>query len=973
MAPPSIVDLVQRFTQNRDSYTAHYYNETQLRREFLDPFFDALGWDVANRQGYAEAYKEVIHEDAVKVGTATKAPDYSFRIGGVRKFFVEAKKPSVSIKDDQSPAFQLRRYAWSAKLPLSILSNFKEFAVYDCRQKPDKNDKASVARILYITCDEYEKRWDEIADRFTKEAILKGSFDKFATGARRGKGAAQVDDAFLADIEKWRIDLAKNIAIRNPSLSTRQVNFAVQRTIDRLIFLRICEDRGIEDYGRLQAHLNGERIYERFCTVFREADDRYNSGLFHFREEKDRGEAPDTVTLTLSVDDKILREIVSGLYYPESPYEFSVLPADILGQVYEQFLGKVIRLTAGHQAKVEDKPEVRKAGGVFYTPTYIVDYIVKNTVGKLLEGKAPKDAAKLRILDPACGSGSFLIGAYQFLLDWHRDWYLKNDPEKWTNGKNAALYKTGIGEYRLTTPERKRILLNNIYGVDIDTQAVEVTKLSLLLKVLEGETEQTIAQQLKLFHTRALPDLGNNIKCGNSLIGNDFYEGVQERLALYEDEEEKIRINAFDWDGKDGFPEIMKAGGFDAVIGNPPYGFHQIHSEDIKPYFKKYFSSSEGSFEHYFLFYEKSLNLLNSNGLHGFIVPITWLTIPSALSLRKFILDHFAVNEITWLPELVFKNAQVNTLISIIQKTTSTIIQINIYDTLGFKTVPHSNMQVKQSKFIDNNYYMSIFEDTTDSKLIEKITSISKQLSDFCRPCSGYNPYEVGKGQNPDGSLQNQATIKERPYHSEKKLGKEWKQEIIGRDLGRFSLTMNGKRWVKYGTWLAAARDPENFTGKRILIQEITGGKEHRIVATYFNGELYHSRDVIPIKFDNDKINPFYFLGIINSHLLTWYHHRRNPKAQKGLFPKVLVGDISKLPIRPVDLTSRSDKSLHDKMVELVSSILDLNKKLSAARDEQERTLLSRRIDSTDRQIDKLVYELYGLTEEEIKIVEGAK
>ncbi len=382
--PPSLSALVQRFQDQRDAYTAPGYNESQLRSEFLDPFFDALGWDVANNQGFAEAYKEVIHEDAVKVGTATKAPDYSFRIGGVRKFFVEAKKPSVSIRDDQSPAFQLRRYAWSAKLPLSILSNFAEFAVYDCRQKPDKNDKASVGRILYIACDEYEKRWDEIASLFTREAIQKGSFDKFASGARRGHGTAEVDDAFLADIEEWRFVLAKNIAIRNPKLSMRELNFAVQRTIDRLIFLRICEDRGIEDYGRLQAHLNGERIYERLCTVFREADDRYNSGLFHFREEKDRGEAPDTVTLALSIDDKVLREIITGLYYPESPYEFSVLPADILGQVYEQFLGKVIRLTAGHQAKVEDKPEVRKAGGVFYTPTYIVDYIVKNTVGKLL-------------------------------------------------------------------------------------------------------------------------------------------------------------------------------------------------------------------------------------------------------------------------------------------------------------------------------------------------------------------------------------------------------------------------------------------------------------------------------------------------------------------------------------------------------------------------------------------------------------
>ena len=372
--PIVIKQLISRFGENRLSYSASSYNEAQLRQEFLNPFFEALGWDVSNKQSYAEAYKEVIHEDAVKIGAATKAPDYSFRVGGTRKFFVEAKKPFVNIKDDISPAFQLRRYAWSAKLPLSILTDFEEFAVYDCRLKPVKTDKASVGRILYIKCDEYEKRWEEIASIFSKEAILKGSFDRYAETNRAKKGTSEVDDAFLSEIENWRDTLARNIAIRNEKLFPRELNFAVQRTIDRLIFLRICEDRGIEDYGRLLAHLNGENIYKRLCVLFREADERYNSGLFHFREEKGRDESPDAITPKLDIDDKVIKQIIQNLYYPDSPYEFSVLPADILGQVYEQFLGKVIRLTAGHQAKVEDKPEVKKAGGVFYTPTYCKKY-----------------------------------------------------------------------------------------------------------------------------------------------------------------------------------------------------------------------------------------------------------------------------------------------------------------------------------------------------------------------------------------------------------------------------------------------------------------------------------------------------------------------------------------------------------------------------------------------------------------------
>ena len=259
----------------------------------------------------------------------------------------------------------------------------------------------------------------------------------------------------------------------------------------------------------------------------------------------------------------MLKSIFRGLYYPDSPYEFSVLPVEILGHVYEQFLGKVIRLTAGHMAKVEEKPEVKKAGGVYYTPSYIVDYIVQNTVGRLLEGKTPKEAARLTVLDPACGSGSFLVGAYRHLLEWHLKQYEEDGPEK----HKKEMFQAAGGVWRLTTAEKKRILLNNIYGVDIDPQAVEVTKLSLLLKVLEGESQETIETQRKLFHERALPDLAGNIKCGNSLIGPDFYEGRDRRRCWTR----RSGTGSTSSTGTRSFHRIMKAGGFDAVIGNPPY------------------------------------------------------------------------------------------------------------------------------------------------------------------------------------------------------------------------------------------------------------------------------------------------------------------------------------------------------------------------------------------------------------------
>lgn len=329
-APQIIIDLIERFERNIEDYKSGAYNETQVRREFLDPFFEALGWDINNLQGNAEAYKDVIHEDAVKVGGITKAPDYSFRIGGQRKFFVEAKKPSINIKGDPDPAFQVRRYAWSAKLPLSIVTDFDEFAVYDCRIKPDQKDKADKARIQYYTWRQYADKWDEIAGIFSKDAILKGSFDKYAESSKAKRGTAEVDSAFLAEIESWRDALAKNIALRN-TLSVRALNDCVQRTIDRIIFLRIAEDRGIEEYGSLHGLCNGQNTYARLPELFYKADDRYNSGLFHFRHEKDEAEPPDNLTTSLAIDDKPLKDILKRLYYPDSPYEFSVLPADILG------------------------------------------------------------------------------------------------------------------------------------------------------------------------------------------------------------------------------------------------------------------------------------------------------------------------------------------------------------------------------------------------------------------------------------------------------------------------------------------------------------------------------------------------------------------------------------------------------------------------------------------------------------------
>ena len=538
-----IKSLVERFEEQKEFYRKADYNEMQTRRDFIDPFWKALGWDIDNENGYAESYREVIHEDRVKVGGATKAPDYSFRlVGGKRLFFLEAKKPSVIIKDEVAPAYQIRRYGWSAKMPISVITDFEEFAIYDCTTKPKPTDKASNGRIKYLTYADYVKEFDFIWDTFAKERVLKGSFDKYITNDKNKKGTSTVDNEFLQSLDKWRIELALNIALRNKHIDEEELNFVVQHIIDRIVFLRIAEDRSAERYGELQDTVKLGNYSQNLLERFHFADQKYNSGLFDFRKEK--------ISDKIAIDNKIVKSIITELYYPVCPYEFSVLSVEILGSAYEQFLGKQISLTAGGRAKIEEKPEVRKAGGVYYTPQYIVDYIVKNTVGKLVESKTPKEVSLIKIADPACGSGSFLLGAYQFLLDWHKDYYTNNGASTGTSTTIAKGRKNDVltpaGE--LTTAEKKRILLNNIYGVDLDSNAVEVTKLSLLLKCMEGETKETIEAQSKLFHDRILPTLDNNIKSGNSLIDLDYFDNEL-------DFGEERKIKPFSW--QKAFPEVF--------------------------------------------------------------------------------------------------------------------------------------------------------------------------------------------------------------------------------------------------------------------------------------------------------------------------------------------------------------------------------------------------------------------------------
>jgi len=948
--PPKVVELVELFGRDLALYKRAGYKEAHVRIDFIDPFFEALGWDVRNVQGQREHSKDVIHEDAITVAGKTRAPDYSFRIGGARKFFLEAKKPSVSLKGDVGPAFQLRRYSWSVKLPLGILTEFEEFAVYDCRRCPKATDKASVGRLMYFTFDQYLDRFDEIYNLFAKESVQQGSLDHYAQAIKGKRGTSEVDAELLKEIEGWRDALARNIALRNKDLSVHELNFAVQRTIDRIIFLRMCEDRGIENYAQLLALTNGPHIYARLGDYYRRADEKYNAGLFDFRT--------DTLTRTLVIDDKVLKPILVGLYYPRCPYEFSVLPVEILGQVYEQFLGKVIRLTPAHRAKVEEKPEVKKAGGVYYTPSYIVDYIVRQTVGQFIEGKTPRQIGKLRILDPACGSGSFLLGAYQYLLDYHLRWYEDHDPAKQAQRKQPAVYQGQRDEWRLTGVEKKRILLNNIYGVDIDRQAVEVTKLSLLLQVLEGETEETLGQQLSLWRERALPDLGNNVKCGNSLIGPDYFEA-----QLLPDEEEMRRVNPFDW--KAEFPEAMAAGGFDVVIGNPPYIFARDmkFTEQDKRYYYEHYTLAQYQINTYALFIEASLKLMRLQAVFGVIVPNTWLTIEKMARLRQFLADNYNQLSIVNVEDTTFGTANVENTIVLGDNR-----QVKQKDVQLAKM---SDRRVGNLAQIPKSYFETDFNPISLTNIEHlgfavSLEAKSQSLSALATVKVGLKAYQRGKGKPAQTNRQKESRV----FHSRSPVDESYLPYLQGRDVIRYHLDWSGE-YLSYGKHLAEPRSIELFQGEHILVRQIPAQPPLCIHAT-ITSETYLN-DINSMIIHNDSMHDSkYLLGVINSRLLSFWFVVRIGKTGRKLFPQFKIRDLSRFPIRTINFDDPTDAARHDKMVALVERMLELHRKLAAAAIPTDKKLYQRQIEATDRQIDALVYELYDLTEEEIKIVEEA-
>jgi len=980
-APQKIIDLVEDFKENKHEYTnPDIFDEENTKVKFLNPFFEELGWNVRN-EGLSARFREVVFEDSIKVGKKTKAPDYSFRLGGERIFFVEAKKPSRDLAKDKEYAFQVRRYGWSAGLPLCILTDFEELAVYDTTLKPDKNQSASIGRIKYYKYTDYIDKWDEIYNIFSKDAVLSGKFDNFSNNLKGTQsGTSEVDEEFLKEIENWRLLLARNIALRNSKIKIGELNYAVQLIIDRIIFLRIAEDRKIERYGRLKLLLEKPEIYKNFCKICKEADEKYNSGLFHFNPYDKEDFTTDTYTLTLNIDDSVFKNIIKNLYYPDSPYEFSVISTEILGKVYEDFLGNVIRLTKGHQAKIEKKPDVQKAGGVYYTPQYIVDYIIENTLGKKIKGKTPNQISKISVIDPSCGSGSFLIRAYQYLLDYHLDYYLKLEKVP-----KDTIYIGKDGIERLTITEKKRILKNNIYGVDIDALAVEVTKLSLLLKVLEDQNKELIEQQKKLFHERALPNLSSNIKNGNSLISTDILD--KDNLNF----EEIVKINPFNWEKQ--YSEIVKNGGFDVIIGNPPWGalIDEKSSKYLKEINKDVIVRMVNSFMFFIYHFSKKIG---SKGYFGMIIPDSILAQSSFKLLRKYLIDNFSILNILNMGNGVFKGINQPSAIIIFSKVNQK--NIKTLDLRKMKTNSEKEKELIKGDYLiypkdtlksvpGNNFITDNIEDYKFlNKIIKNCEIKIKDIIDSDK--------KISRGASPD--LKEAFIIKE-DIMKDNNLEEKYIKNVVtgGFNIKPFNIEYNGDKLI-YTTKKIKSNEIPNIKKfisqfkNQITCKEVKTGKHpiyslHRprnekiylkkdkiigvitsdkLITAVDNNNLY-ATDGVYLFGTNENYNPYYVVAVLNSKLYT-YIYRLYSLENGRMLAQVKPSILQELPFKKVSLEEQEN------IINLSKNMTETLNKLNNSNLPQEREIFLDRIDNIDQKINMEIYKIYGIKKEEIKIIE---
>ena len=655
-ARAAIRSLIAQFRRSESHYMSSDYQEAEVRKDFIDKTFSAIGWDVDHVQQPDPYRQEVKIERSGKKHKGRA--DYAFSIAPAFqrvRFFVEAKRPQPSIVTPDN-CFQIIRYSWPSGLPLGVLTDFRTFQIVDTRFRPNIATATSrVVRTWNIDDLENDDLFAEFYWLLSREAVSDGSIARFAEDFLPDPAVAQLqyklfpgdtrdfDDDFLAKMGEWRQQLAMSFVEAAPRLSGQQITEAVQRTIDRLIFIRFLEDKQIEAEPIVGRFAKSGGAWRGFVRACRRLDGIYNGILFKHHSLLD--------SLEFAPRDAVFVDICDELSDQHSPYSFAAIPIEILGRIYETFLGSVV-VKVGRGVEITEKASVRKAGGVFYTPQYVVDYMVSRSIGPALDGKAMSDILAFRVIDTSCGSGSFLIGVFEHLMRTA----LAILPAEGPRVREKYLVMRD-GEARLTMRAKREILQNCIYGVDIDNQAVEVAQVSLFLKLLSDETTYSAQHQQLEMGAALLPSLSANVIEGNSLVtlSGELFDAVT-----------MSQVKALDFHSS--FAKVFDKGGFDLVIGNPPYVKEYTNRDAFEntrnlPYY-------QGKMDLWYMFACRGIDWLKDGGRLAFIATNNWTTNAGASNLRRKVAEDTKIEVLVDFGRyMIFSDASIQTMILIAVKS----------------------------------------------------------------------------------------------------------------------------------------------------------------------------------------------------------------------------------------------------------------------------------------------------------------
>lgn len=878
-----ITKLVEKYEIAKTSNLISKYTEEETKKDFILPLFKSLGWDVDNK-------KEVTAEEHQSSGRV----DYGFYSESRLKFYLEAKTLSANLHKEEF-ANQAVRYSWNKGATWAILTDFESIIVFNAQ-----DIERSLADKLFfeIPYTQYLERFDQLW-LLSKDSFAENLLDKEAEKVGKKFQKIAVSTLLYKDLDKCREILTHDLSQWNPNVDKDLLDEGVQKLLDRLIFLRVAEDRNIEPPTLIPLIRDWENkgrkggLYESMIQKFRELDPIYDSGLFS-EHPFEKWEEYSGAT----------QKVINILYGQKGYYEydFKAIPADVLGGVYENYLGYCLQKSKKGMSIGKDAKK-RKEHGIYYTPSFIVDYIVENTLKPVLDKcTSIEDLKKIKVLDPACGSGSFLIKAFETIYNKYLEF-----------GNNGGVY-TKID-----------IILNNIYGVDLDPQAVEIARLNLLINALDQRM--------------TLPNLNKNIKNGNSLIS-----GTDEELIKYFGKDFRDK-KPFNW--QEEFPEVFKQGGFDVIIGNPPYTL-ELSTVD-KTYLKYKFKSLHFKINLFASFIEQGFNLCRYGGRFSFIVPNLLFTNDSLTQTRYLLVKNTKIETLINCGDGVFDKVSMPTMIFVIEKVNGQNNNINVYPNAGNNLILKLPISISQNKFLSNqNYAFEMYDKKTSSilsKLVDNDTLDSVLLINQGIITGNDSDYLTTKYQD----------------------GLNCKTTIRGKDIGRYQTNYPGI-FVKYNRKeLACPRTEDIFDVEEKLLLRRTG--DYPIASfdkchTYNLHTLYSCRNI-------SKFSIKYLLGIINSKFIKFLYQSKLSTEVNRTFAEVKIVYLRQLPIPNIDINNPEDKENYDQLVINVQKILVLYDLLKNIEKNSEKWKdIKSEIEMTDKKIDEEVYKLYGLTEEEVKIVE---